>query len=80
MIVHDMNSLGMKWGEMYVSFLKHCFLEMPPEVQAEFWDMIGNRLYARKHEYLSLYEKELAFQGDFFHKNFLRNCGIILKP
>ena len=54
-----------KFTDLYVVFLKHCFLELSTETQAVFWEHVGNYENARKQTSLSPYDKELGFNGSF---------------
>lgn len=52
-----------KWSEMFLAFLKNCFMDLPPESQQQFWESVGNAPYARLHQYLNPLDKEVGFNG-----------------
>lgn len=58
-----MTDQSSKWTEMFVAFLRSCFLDFSLECQLQFWEAVGNKPYARLHKQLNPLDKEIGFNG-----------------
>lgn len=63
-----------KITDMYLRFLRDCFVELSPEDHADFWTNVGNVANAQ-NPYMSFYDIDKGFRGNSKHSSKVLGIG-----